>query len=347
MYVPIDSPASSGSTPADRFRGLGDAFEVAMDPRKLGILVAGTLVSWLLAVLALSRSASNAGWVVVALLVVWLGSTLTTATLTEASYHELTASQRPEWIRALTTALRRLHGYLLAPIVCGLLAFVTLPLLFLVETLVVFAGRLPGGELAIAVLFVPILMVNVLAIPTMMVVGWMVNPAISSGRLGTIGAPFRIVRQLVRDPRGFIKHGVVGWILAQGGLALLGLMLLPVFALTLLVLIVGLGPDKLLQLFGLGQMLAGVLRPVVTLLPWLGGASLITSLASVPATIEIARVVFVLGFAALAVVLFAFPSMFLIASGCSAFLAIWPSTPTESVVEQPSVERSLPTLSPA
>jgi hypothetical protein len=221
--------------------------------------------------------------------------------------------------------MRRILVYLFAPWVSVLVTAVCVVMLLVTQGLVSLVGHLPAGELLIALLFIPVLLLNILAVPVVFVVGWLTYPAIASRQLGTLLAPVRIARGMFQRPRAFVQHAVVAWVLAQGGLGLLATIVISSVIVTLFWVATSLGVERLTQILGVGPLAAGLLRSAGPLGTLLGGRSVINNLASDPLSIVIARDLFILGGASILGALFAFPTVYLLTASCSAFLALWPA----------------------
>jgi hypothetical protein len=343
------SASGASSVVVDRFGGLGQTFSVAIQPRKAGVMIVGTAASWLVFLLTLSQVANGGGFgsIVGALLLLWVGLTVTGAAVTEMSYSELADGSSLSTSQALSQVFRRLHGYLLAPIVGGMAVYFGLLLVLLGELLVSFLAHVPAGEILAAILFIPILLINMLALPVGMVICWLVFPSIASGRLGTVGAPFSVVGRLLQQPTRFVQHGVVSWVLAQGGLALVAVLFVPAALVSIGWVSVALGGDRLSEIIGLTRALGGILQSLGPVGGMLGVRSP-GALAPDPISIVIARDLFIAGIAIVSAGLFAFPTVYVLASGCSAFLALWPQPAhSESIVPAPEPADAEPGMAPA
>jgi hypothetical protein len=299
---------------AGDFGILVTALSVAVDLKKIAVTVLGQVATWALTLFFFSiGSQAGAGGAAVggliALIILWVGLSLTFGTVNKMCIDELASGIKVTWRSALQYATSNLTGFLFGPLVFGVL----LLLLGAVEVIVLFIGRIPFvGELIISLAFLPLLLVNVLAAVTLLFGGWLLFPVIAAEGASPLAAPLRVFELVRREPVRIVIQTCVALFMSLVATVILSILLWFSFSVTLLLSGIGLGPEKTAQIVGLGSLFG----------PFgLTGSSAFGLVQQLPFTIGIARFLLAIGFSAFIGVLWAVPTVFLIASGCAVYLA--------------------------
>jgi hypothetical protein len=316
--------------------GVGDfgflmkALGVASDVRKLGVTVVGFVVTVTLANLLIglnsvggasssvppnafrpapdltSNIASTGLTALLALVVWWVGSSLTIATVTRMSVGQLSGdeNQARNWRTALDYVTAHLDGFLLGPLVFGLILLA----LFIVELLVLFIGRIPYlGELLIGLAFLPLLLINLFGVIAV-VFGWfLLFPVVAVDGLGPIAASTRVLEFIRGDPIRIVLQLVIAFFVAFLVTAILSMFVFTSLAITVALAAVGLG-DKSAQI-------------VASMIPFVGQLAGFFGIGPPPFTIVIARFLITLAIDIFWWGFLALPLVFVIASCSALYLA--------------------------
>jgi hypothetical protein len=268
-------PGSSG------FGGFGGT------PSNVGDAILGSLLAGLLAAVI---------W--------WVGSSLTLGTVARMCVAELSDGRPIPWRSAVGYAARHIDGFLLGPLVFGLL----LLLLTVAEILILLIGRIPFlGELLIGVAFLPLLLLNLLGMLTL-IFGWfLLFPAVAVEGASAINAGLHVIGLIRRNPLRVVVQLWTTFLMAFVVTLILGGFMVATFAITVTLTSVGLG-DKA------SQIMAG-------LLPFGNVISSFLGQGQPPFTIGIAQFLVSISIAAFATGLLAIPAVFVIASCCDVYLA--------------------------
>jgi hypothetical protein len=227
------------------------------------------------------------------------------------------------WREALTYATRHIDGFLFGPLVFGVL----LLLLGVIEVLVLFIGRIPFlGELIIAVAFLPLLLLNVLATITLLFGGWLLFAVVASEGASAISGPLRVFELVRRDPVRIVVQTCIAFFISGLAVFILGFLLSLSFGITAVLSGVGLGWDKASQILG------GFMGPFASVLGPAGFGA-----ARPPITIGIAHFLLQIAITAFVGILWALPTVFLYSSACAVYLA--------GVPERLGVRTVAPTMS--
>jgi hypothetical protein len=326
------APRRHGTLEGAEFASIGAALSTATDIQKLAVMVVGLVVTSTIAGFVqglgspaggsanpFGASASGIGpggpglqgavigivlGLLLAAVIWWIGSSLTIGTVTRMCMRQLATGNPESWRSALTYAARHIDGFLLGPLVFG----VMLLLLVIAEIIVLLVGRIPFlGELVIAVAFLPLLVLNLVG-GVLLIFGWfMLFPVVAAEGASAISAALRVMGVIRRDPLRVTIQLSSALFMAFIVTLVLGAFMVMSIATTLGLSYIGVGADKTSQIW-------------LGLVPF---ASVVTSFlgGNQPFTIEIARFVTGVAFKAFVAGLLALPSVFLIASGCGVYLA--------------------------
>jgi hypothetical protein len=311
--------------------GVGDfgilmrALSVASDVRKLGVTLVGFVVTVMLASILVGLGSGGAAGppntfrpgpnpvasgltALLALLVWWVGSSLTIATVTRMCVSQLTGDQTGEsvsWRKALDYVTGHLAGFLFGPLVFG----VILLLLIVAEIVVLFVGRIPYlGELLIGIAFLPLLLINLFA-AIAVVFGWfLLFPVVAVDGSGPVAASTRVLQFIRSDPIRIVLQLLIAFFVAFLVSIILASLVFTTFSVTLGLAALGLGPEKS------AQLVAGVFPFVSQLAGPFGLAPAPFTISIAQFLITLASYIFLWGFLAL-------PLVFVIASCCAVYLA--------------------------
>lgn len=182
------------------------ALDISLDRRKAGFAIAGLFVSTLVAGLFFYIAIeAGSGFITVlfgllGVIASWVLSTLVTGTLARMSYNELSTGRTLGWRPALAYSRGHLGTLIFSPLALG----VGILLALLVQLILLFLGRIPYlGELWVAVLFLPLVVINLFIILLAYLGGWLI-PAVVAAEGRGIADTLRRVQQMVRRAPGRI-----------------------------------------------------------------------------------------------------------------------------------------------
>jgi hypothetical protein len=182
------------------------ALDVSLDRRKAGFAIGGLFITVLVAGLFtyISVEAESEYISVVSGLVAaasgWILLTLVVGTLAKMSYDELSGRPASGWGAPLAHSRRHLGTLLFSPLALILI----ISLVEVAQVVLLFAGRIPYlGELWVAVIFLPLLLVNLFLALLLYLGILLIPPVVAAERRGVLET-LRRVQQLVRRAPGRI-----------------------------------------------------------------------------------------------------------------------------------------------
>jgi len=185
---------------------ISKALHVSLDRRKVGFATGGLLVTVLVAgpfIYIVDRAESDfigglSGWA--GSLLSWILLTFIVGTLAKMSYDELSGRPPLGWKTLFDYVRRHLKTLLLSPVALIL----GISLIQAAQVVLLFPGRIPYlGELWVAVVFLPLLLINLFLVLLTYLGMLLIPPVVAAEGLGVL-ATLRRVQQLVRRAPGQI-----------------------------------------------------------------------------------------------------------------------------------------------
>ena len=192
------------------------ALDVSLDRRKVSFTIGGLFVMTLVAGLFFYIAAEvESGFLTVlftllAAVAAWVLSTLVCGAVAKMSYDDLSERPAQGWQTALSYARSHLVSLLFSP----LLLWIGIALVFLGEFILLFLGRIPYlGELWAALLFLPLVVLNLFLILLSYLGAWLI-PAVVAGEGGGVTDTLRRVQEVVqRAPARILAYLSIAMIL--------------------------------------------------------------------------------------------------------------------------------------
>ena len=295
------------------------AIDVALDRRKLLLAFGGALAILVVAgiIMYVGSLVDNAIIAAVfgllALIAAWALSALFSGALTHMSWQKLTAGRDVGASDALSFSLQHIVGFALSPLALALVALAVV----IVEVVLMLLGRIPYlGELWVALIFLPLVLVNIVLFVGIAAGSWLVYPIVAESGAGPVHAVRRVIELVRRSPGRLISY----FILALVVIALAVLIIWPLVSLglsqTYMLMVGGVGVEKMGDL-----LLGGLFGNFMPDLPGLLGGFFPSR--DIPFTIDVAR--FLLGvevMALLAAVVYAFPWVFVLTMSCAVYASL-------------------------
>jgi len=325
------------------------SIDLALDRRKLTLAFAGILLSaigsgiFVWAVQQVSDSlALSAIFSLFGLLVAWVVISLFAGAITQLSYGDLAGWSPRGLADALLSALQHLPSLLFAPLLLGLASVGVL----LMELVLMLLGRIPYlGELLVAVLFLPAVLLNALMFVIVFAGTWLVYPVAMGENAGVLQTLRRVIDITRRNPARILTYLGMTVILSLLLVVVLLALAFGAYVLTLMLTVAGMSLERALQM-GLSNIL-GQLGPLVGLMGPMGGllgspfsGGLFGGTASTPPlTMDIAGALIGLETALLWLgAIWAVPWVFNLTASCAVF---------QSVAGQAPAPRPAPAMQPA
>jgi hypothetical protein len=205
------------------------AIDVSLDRRKLTLAVLGLVVAGLIGGIffglagRVDDTAVKALLALLGLIAMWVVAALFVGAISKMSYESLAGRPPLTMGEALRYAANYLTGLLFAP----LLLWVVVLAVYIAEAIVLLLGRIPtAGPVLSALLFLPLVLINMLLLLLVSVGAWLVPAIISGEGTGPMETLSRL-RTIVRQATGRI---VTYWVITIFLTVALGLVLLTVMS---------------------------------------------------------------------------------------------------------------------
>jgi len=325
------------------------AIDVAADLRKLALAFAGVLAIIISGVLfGFLTSLVGSGGVIVyvivlglALILLWTLFALFSGALTYMCWQELIHDQQTRVKDALNFSGRNILSFILSPLALLFLGIVV----FAAELALLQLGRIPQvGEIIIALLYMPLVLVNILLIVGVAAGSWLVFPIIAESSAGVLQTIQKVITIVRRSPiRMFVIFSLallVIWI----ALIMLWFLLGLGTGLTVGLMGVGVGVDVLTDIIDssfLGPISSPLTAFAETLLDAIGIAS-----PAPPLTLQIASIILAISAMILTVgAVVVFPWVFALAVSCAIYqnLSVSPvPIPAPAAAAPPAIPQPVP-----
>jgi len=194
------------------------ALDVSLERRKLVLAVLGLAAAGIIGGIFFVSAASvgnGSAAMVAALLgivVIWVISALFTGAISKMSYEDLAGRPPPGMGEALRYAANHLAGLLFAP----LLLWIAVLAAIIAEAVILLLGRIPAvGSILSALLFLPLVLINVFLLVFVLLGGWLV-PAIIAGEGTGVVETLSRLRTIVRQAPGRITTYLAMTVFSHG-----------------------------------------------------------------------------------------------------------------------------------
>ncbi len=268
------------------------SIDLAFDRRKLALALAGIAVSaigsgffaWIGSQLG-DNVALASIFLLIGLIFAWATISLFAGAITRLSYGDLAGWPARKALDAVQDAFQRLPSLLFAPLLLGI-AWIGV---ILAQWLLMLLGRIPYlGELLVAVLFLPAVLLNTLMLVILLAGIWLVFPVAIGENAGVSQTLRRVVDVTRRAPGRILTYMGITLLLSLLVTAVLAALVLVAYSLTLTLTVTGMSPLRAMQM-GLGNILnvfIPLLGPAGSLVGLFGSGRLLGG--SVPVTMDIA-----------------------------------------------------------
>lgn len=319
------------------------ALDVSLERRKLVLAVLGLAAAGIIGGIFFISAASvgnGSAAMVAALLgivIIWVISALFTGAISKMSYEDLAGRPPPGMSDALRYAANHLASLLFAP----LLLWIAVLAAIIAEAVVLLLGRIPAvGSILSALLFLPLVLINVFLLVFVLLGGWLV-PAIIAGEGTGVVETLSRLRTIVRQAPGRITTylAMTVFLMVVLGVILLSLTSFATAQTQVLSIVMTSGTSAfaLTSPFGSGPM-ALLMAPLLQFFGPLGG------FGGFGLAADIAGLLYMLGWLLLSAIVVAIPYfIFPLACACAAHISATGGAPAPAAVP---AARPAPAASP-
>ncbi|HSJ57864.1 MAG TPA: FHA domain-containing protein [Anaerolineae bacterium] len=317
-YAPVPAAqagvrAASGSGFSLFFR----AFDVALDPHKIGLAFAGLLLSmlvtafflWVMREAAAVSAALEIGTGLVGAGCVWLLLAFTAGTLSRLALAELGEGRRVAVRAALHYTMQNLLSFLLSP----LLLLLGIVLVIVAEGILLLVGRIDTvGEIVVALAFLPLVLLNLGLLIIAMFGTGLTFPIVADRGGSTIDTLRQVLRFVRHVPGRLIAYTLVAALISLFLFLAAFYLVFAASSGTALLAEMGMEPAKFVSVFiGLspGDIASGLLFDNLGLLGH-----------TPPGSYRIAQIIFGLASSVLAMLALTIPQLFYLVSASAVYL---------------------------